>query len=1109
MSISSSVKSPVSSSATPSVLGTSDNGLLGTQPIPKKSLQIKTDKPRPHICTICTRAFARLEHLKRHERSHTHEKPFQCAACGRCFARRDLVLRHQQKLHSTLPNVMRRGSTKDLDSNENIIILHNNTNANAPLPANNFGDSQSFNNSPNQPQLYSPPKSNDAAANPNMPQFRTSLFNHTPNYVPSHSQSPNNIIPSPLHSSSNQTTPPNGQNGNNLAQQNQQHSPMNMNNHDSPPKLILPKHIPSHVQQDHQSQNMHLSQKFRHSFSASSAISYTNIKDATDIQQNNTIAEAPSQVDFATPQLQAMDMNFGKHNGGIDANWSGIDWNNIDYLDLNHHGLSKNVSPINFAKFNHNNSIPKEKSSNKIDKSMDSYFEQQVMMAHQFLDPNHPHHIRGTTPFQFATEANELGMFQNIKSDNETSNSNFSINNEASNNMKRISSNEALGPKKVKLEDPLLDNGNWLAEIINAPLDSNFPTASHHIGFFDSPDSNNSAHVNEISSLFRSRQMDLVNDMKPHFVEMFNDSNGNHLDAFRMKADHDDGFITNELRNRIILMSNLSNRQFPPLEDIKHYMVLYELIFDKYFPFIHLPSLKSPLVDNFENIPLLLSMASIGALYAFHDSNSLLLFNLSKLHIHNFFEKEISLDKLEVKKVPLMAHQCLVLHTFISLFLNENNNLEVNSKQLKSMTGLVLSTGFNKPLENYLVPPPQLNEVDHVVVQNNFDYFILAQTRIRTISVFQMLDCFRSTLLGVPVVLPSSLTSSGNHCLNENLWKATDSSSWLEELKKMGNKETIVELSNSISNEELIDSLAKHRTDKKLSYFNILKGLMYVHEQIGNEIQKISTQEFNLVNWRLNIKSKLSDLVKSWEALFISNGGFVVINEHNNHILNTSHEFKLILPLYSYAKMRLSVHLTPVMRETLYKNWVKMNSAIDCICKDSDGMNEALSSALDVIRLWIHNISVIQDAKQTSIRAPVFFVTCSYASIVIISSYLFYLENSTSISVVDKANWLKCEKILLEVEKLMSPISEENVHSEFFKDQESKALKSINSQINLKSLIDSNSSNDKVIATMRDISLSSKSLYLGVRILTDAPVWPMAMVLAEALKRRAAYIGSK
>lgn len=62
----------------------------------------KVDKPRPHVCGTCQRCFARLEHLKRHERSHTKEKPFECDDCLRCFARRDLLLRHQQKLHMNI-----------------------------------------------------------------------------------------------------------------------------------------------------------------------------------------------------------------------------------------------------------------------------------------------------------------------------------------------------------------------------------------------------------------------------------------------------------------------------------------------------------------------------------------------------------------------------------------------------------------------------------------------------------------------------------------------------------------------------------------------------------------------------------------------------------------------------------------------------------------------------------------------------------------------------------------------------------------------------------------------------------------------------------------------
>lgn len=82
-----------------------------TQQIPPKSSVIKTDKPRPHVCITCTRSFARLEHLKRHERSHTKEKPFQCPVCERCFARRDLLLRHKQKLHASFPETPRVRAT--------------------------------------------------------------------------------------------------------------------------------------------------------------------------------------------------------------------------------------------------------------------------------------------------------------------------------------------------------------------------------------------------------------------------------------------------------------------------------------------------------------------------------------------------------------------------------------------------------------------------------------------------------------------------------------------------------------------------------------------------------------------------------------------------------------------------------------------------------------------------------------------------------------------------------------------------------------------------------------------------------------------------------------
>ncbi|RDW69158.1 putative C2H2 type zinc finger-containing protein [Aspergillus mulundensis] len=47
------------------------------------------------MCTHCGRAFKRTEHLRRHLRTHTKEKPFVCH-CGSSFSRQDLLARHRR-----------------------------------------------------------------------------------------------------------------------------------------------------------------------------------------------------------------------------------------------------------------------------------------------------------------------------------------------------------------------------------------------------------------------------------------------------------------------------------------------------------------------------------------------------------------------------------------------------------------------------------------------------------------------------------------------------------------------------------------------------------------------------------------------------------------------------------------------------------------------------------------------------------------------------------------------------------------------------------------------------------------------------------------------------
>ncbi|KAJ5317893.1 hypothetical protein PENANT_c004G08587 [Penicillium antarcticum] len=53
---------------------------------------------RARICVHCGRSFRRTEHLERHIRTHTKEKPFICF-CGAAFTRRDLLKRHTRISH--------------------------------------------------------------------------------------------------------------------------------------------------------------------------------------------------------------------------------------------------------------------------------------------------------------------------------------------------------------------------------------------------------------------------------------------------------------------------------------------------------------------------------------------------------------------------------------------------------------------------------------------------------------------------------------------------------------------------------------------------------------------------------------------------------------------------------------------------------------------------------------------------------------------------------------------------------------------------------------------------------------------------------------------------
>ncbi|KAL3447443.1 hypothetical protein BJX65DRAFT_97669 [Aspergillus insuetus] len=103
------------------------------------------------LCPWCPRSFTKEEHLARHVRTHTKEKPFICTECNKSFSRHDSLLRHIRS-HKPGESISPRGANASSSDTMNVDIQspaqssHNR--AGLRNPALDVGASRSFEKAP-------------------------------------------------------------------------------------------------------------------------------------------------------------------------------------------------------------------------------------------------------------------------------------------------------------------------------------------------------------------------------------------------------------------------------------------------------------------------------------------------------------------------------------------------------------------------------------------------------------------------------------------------------------------------------------------------------------------------------------------------------------------------------------------------------------------------------------------------------------------------------------------------------------------------------------------------------------------------------------------------
>ncbi|EJS42507.1 YML081W [Saccharomyces arboricola H-6] len=1225
---------PPALSAPPCVVSTGDDDMQ-VLPIPKKSRTIKTDKPRPFLCHICTRGFVRQEHLKRHQRAHTNEKPFLCVFCGRCFARRDLVLRHQHKLHSALvskESVNSKDKTKiDAMNDKNIIQIQGNKQTILPTPSNPLAKTAA--------QLKKAAKDRKGGKGDKIdvgPSYN--INEHRADILPLVGKSSTPAIIQDTKSSSH--FPP-------------------------PPDMNIPAKSKRHA-----------------SFSASSAFTYSSDNFQKLHQQTKSgfdeLHESfPHQVGFSTPQLTAQQLIENAIESGV------VDLETLDlppFLSLD--GLppaSSNAAILgpeqidvypssttdttsgatatpNQAATAPPSQLPIGRESSSLFLANTSYLSDFLTMGSSYggsggfvrsitADPsldyfNYKNHTHSDVKHNVNLDI--INDDKNkIISDNEGDNTTETAQNDNGNDNNEETVDH-VGVQTYRMDahnDSFIESEEWLSKfIMDSQIDNDLKLNISHfndIGFNNlhsqnpstrseptnmrkekkhmhdslnevrsmsanispseqlplfkskpnkaisrflseekipltaSPSSSASpvqfgkknGDINEflldesVSNLFTTRQIDLfkknVNLYSPLLQNqksaissstptppITTPTAGMQPNPRKKDSTKKLVFFTEQLRDLIIKENNLKSNLFPTVAELNHYVNLYQVEFHKYFPFIHLYSVS----PTSENYPLIISISMIGALYGFHSTHALLLSKIARIRVRIILENTRS----HHDKTSVWLMQSLVLLTFTSIFSNDMNAFRTVNTQIMILVQLIKITKLNFPLESFIKPPI---ESDHVLeyqdnpavlnqfkaqyntreqINRNFKYFILAQSRIRLCHIVLLVSNLFKSLVDFDCCFHSIDLKCGVPCYNEVLFFCEDSMVWNDNLTRfnivLDSKFSLIEVSNGESNYEkclmyLSNGNPYLYENSKVSFRTLLSLLISIHEKINIERDALKDNhegDFHTkeVQWRVHSRPLVATMLKHWELLYIKNGGILALGAENLPVINMNPSFRLIIPLYFFAKLRKCLDVAPILRCIWHQDWNSMNSSLEKVCYEWESLHEATEYAVSVVTFWIDTVSIM---KGRSTQTPIFTITCIFVSILVIAGYMKRLEDfsqnnngdtiMSSLKSTDRILWLKAFKTLKRIELHLSEREYKlQTFAEFLRvpDNGSLDIENLDSSL-IESALDPQDVSDRALDIVTRTRLSSRTLYCGARILGDTPVWPVSLLFAHALQSRAIY----